>query len=379
MLLVSDTPMLFQFIVSLVLLDCAHAFVLISTNHAKLRPSEASAGTGSLVSPFIRRETTSHLSIRLDLGAREREQLLQTAEAAARAAGSIIKENLGCANQLSGGSENEREKLETTMKFNIKDVVTRYDKQAQATVEEIIRSRYPNHKFLGEENVAAGSEASELALNELLKQTTRMLSEASSTSYKDDDGFLWICDPIDGTANFASGLPMCGVTIALVHKGSPLLGVIYDPHRDELFSAMRGHGATMNNASIHVTTAVTDIKDAIINAGCPADPNAFETSMRGMLALNKYCRGLRIIACSAMTLPWIACGRLSAHFGYDLSSWDLVAGALIVQEAGGCVTGLDGSPYTLQTRNMLCSNGKIHEDILKILKASDAVSFERAI
>jgi myo-inositol-1(or 4)-monophosphatase len=79
-----------------------------------------------------------------------------------------------------------------------------------------------------------------------------------------------------------------------------------------------------------------------------------------------------------MTLPWIACGRLTAHFGYDLSSWDLVAGALIIQEAGGMVTDLDGSPYTLKTRNMLCSNGKVHSDILNTLKDADAVSFERA-
>jgi myo-inositol-1(or 4)-monophosphatase len=123
---------------------------------------------------------------------------------------------------------------------------------------------------------------------------------------------------------------------------------------------------------------VTDVKDAIINAGCPADPNAFNTSMRGVLALNSKCRGLRVIACSALTTAWISSGRLSAHFGYDLSSWDLVAGALLIQEAGGKVSDLDGTPYKLETRNMLCSNGLVHDEVLNILREADAVSFTRS-
>jgi myo-inositol-1(or 4)-monophosphatase len=218
---------------------------------------------------------------------------------------------------------------------------------------------------LGEGSVEAGEQA-----------VTNSLQETSTTSSRSE--FLWICDPIDGTANFASGLPLCGVTVAVVYQGTPVVGVIYDPHRDELFSAVRGQGATLNGKSIHVTTTITELKNAIINAGCPADPNAFAASMRGMMALNGACRGLRVIACSAMTLSWIACGRLTAHFGYDLSSWDLVAGALIIQEAGGVVTDIDGSPYILETRNMLCSNGLVHDDTLQILQEADAVTFERA-
>eukprot|EP00957_Ditylum_brightwellii_P191368 14570594-Ditylum_brightwellii.AAC.1 len=100
--------------------------------------------------------------------------------------------------------------------------------------------------------------------------------------------------------------------------------------------------------------------------------------MRGVLALNSKSRGLRVIACSALTTAWIAAGRLTAHFGYDLSSWDLCAGALLIKEAGGLVTDLDGSPYVLETRNMLCSNGRVHDEILDILREADAVSFERS-
>merc|ERR1712071_334644 len=92
-------------------------------------------------------------------------------------------------------------------------------------------------------------------------------------------------------------------------------------------------------------------------------------------ALSPKCRGIRVLACSALSLAWIACGRLTAHFGYDLSSWDLVAGALLIQESGGMVTELDGTDYSVETRTMLCSNGLVHDDILNILKDADAISF----
>ena len=106
--------------------------------------------------------------------------------------------------------------------------------------------------------------------------------------------------------------------------------------------------------------------------------------MRGIGALNSRCRGLRMIACSALTLAWVASNRLGAHFGYDLSSWDLVAGALIIQEAGGNVSDIDGSAYNVQTRNMLVSSpksnigdGNVHQEILDVLKEADAISFDR--
>jgi myo-inositol-1(or 4)-monophosphatase len=294
----------------------------------------------------------------------ECEALLQTAERAARAAGAIIRSNLGC----SSASADDEEKCE--IKFSIKDVVTKYDKQAQEAIQAIVSTKYPHHTFLGEEDVAAGGEASATALTNAL----------SASDY------LWICDPIDGTANFASGLPLCGVTMAVLYQGTPIVASIYDPHRDELFSTIQGQGAWMtttthvpeNRTPLSVQTGITSIQDAIINAGCPADPNAFDASMRGVLALNSQARGIRVLACSALTLAWIASGRLTAHFGYDLSSWDLVAGAMLIREAGGCITDITGSPYEVETRNMLCSNHpQVHEKILDVLQKNDAVSFER--
>ena len=152
---------------------------------------------------------------------------------------------------------------------------------------------------------------------------------------------MWICDPVDGTANFAAGLTLCAVTVSVVYKGSTLIGVIYDPHQYELFSTFKGQGYSSLNGeampNLQEYHAVESVTDAIINAGRPADPNAFATSIRGVMALNGQSRGLRMIAYSALTTAWIAAGRLNAHFGYDLNSWDLAPGALLVQEAGGLV------------------------------------------
>ena len=218
--------------------------------------------------------------------------------------------------------------------------------------------------FLGEEDVPAGGEASIKALRDILANTK--------------DNYIWIVDPIDGTANFASGLDLCGVTVTVVKDNKALIGVIYDPHKDEMFTAIDGKGAYCNGERIYATSQIDTVQDAIINAGCPADPNAFAASMRGVMAMNSKCRGIRILACSALTLAWVASGRLGGHYGYDLSSWDLIAGALIVQEADGIITDLNGSPYTIETRNMLvCANTGIHTEILDILHTADAVSFER--
>lgn len=304
-----------------------------------------------------------------ELSATDLTGLAQTAEAAARAAGQVIVDNLGCASKresTTGRDDDETSSSPSTsqVKTSIKDIVTEHDKKAQIAVEGIIRAAYPNHSFLGEEDVVPGAAASEQALTDLLHQS--------------ESGYLWICDPIDGTANFASGLALCGVTVSVVYRGTAIVGVIYDPHADEMFTAVKGQGATVNGQPLQVAKGITGIKDSIINAGCPADPQAFAASMRGIAALNSQSRGLRMIACSALTTAWIAAGRLTAHFGYDLSSWDLVAGALLIQEAGGLVTDLDGSPYRLETRNMLCSNGLVHEPILDVLKEANAVSFTRS-
>ena len=330
------------------------AFGVVQRSRTSRRPLSIAL---SMSSSKQQQETST--ARQTDLVSTDLQGLVHTAETAARAAGHVILENLGCASKRATTSTDDPEAAQ--VKTSIKDIVTEHDKKAQVTVERVIRSAYPDHSFLGEEDVDPGAAASAQALSDRLRTT--------------ESGFLWICDPIDGTANFASGLALCAVTVAVVYDGTAVVGIIYDPHSDEMFTAVKGQGAALNGRPLHVSEGITNIKDAIINAGCPADPYAFAASMRGIAALNSKSRGLRMIACSALTTAWIAAGRLTAHFGYDLSSWDLVAGALLIQEAGGCVTDLDGTPYRIETRNMLCSNGLVHDEVLKVLKEADAISF----
>ena len=281
----------------------------------------------------------------IDLTLSDLHDLLDTAQRAALAAGSIIAEHSGCGSHrpvfplLSSSSSSvnaDAVAAELTVKTNIKDIVTSYDKEAQSIIEQIIRAQYPDHAFLGEEDVPAGSAASAAALQNALS-----LSSSSSSSISSSSDYLWICDPIDGTANFAAGLPWSAVTLACCYQGTPVIGVVYDPHAQQLFAAVRGQGATCTSITttssssssepsgtttattttttpLRVADAVTDVRDAIVNAGCPADPQAYAASLRGMLALNARVRGVRVVACSALTTAWIAAGRLTAHYGYDI-------------------------------------------------------------
>ena len=201
-------------------------------------------------------------------------EMLSTAEFAVREAGSIILSNLGC-----GAFEEDTCEIKTS----IKDVVTVYDKACQDRIQGIIESVYPAHAILGEEDVAPGAAASEAALEVALEK---------------NDGYMWIIDPIDGTANFSSGLALCGVIISIVYRDTPVIGVCYDPHADEMFTAVKGKGAYVQKGKeaekerMFVSTAVTDISDAIINAGCPADKSAFDTSMKGVILLNTKVRDI---------------------------------------------------------------------------------------
>jgi myo-inositol-1(or 4)-monophosphatase len=250
-------------------------------------------------------------------------------------------------------------------KTSFQDVYTMYDMQAQDVIEDIILARYPTHSILGEESVSAGN--ADAALHRALVQAM-------------NSHVLWIVDPIDGTANFASGMALSAVTIAVVYKGTVIVGVVYDPFRNDMFCAIKGQGAYLNDQYLlQVTPRVATVSEAVINAGCPVNVNAYACALRGVQALHGRSRGLRMLACTALVTAWIAAGRLTAHFAYDLNSWDVAAGALLIQEAGGLVTDLYGMPYQLSTRNMLCSNGLVHYEILDILQDASAVSYTAGI
>ena len=184
--------------------------------------------------------------------------------------------------------------------------------------------------------------------------------------------YVWIVDPIDGTSNFVHGMPLCMPSVAVAYKGEVVVGVIFDPHRGEMFTAIKGHGAYLNGKSINVGEQ-EEIGDAIVAMGSPPAPESLEMSLRGIKVLMPKVRTIRMLGSAALMLAWVANGRLTAYWEYDLSSWDISAGALLIQEAGGQFTDLTGTPFTLRTRKICASNGKIHDALLSSLAEADVV------
>lgn len=217
---------------------------------------------------------------------------------------------------------------------------------------------FPNHDFLGEEDVSPGKEASAAAIE-------AKLSNSDST-------WLWIVDPIDGTTNFVHGMPLSMPSVAAAYKGEVMVGVIYDPHRDELFTATRGGGSFMNGKPIKVGEQGS-IGDAVVAMGSPPADESMQMSLKGVQALMPKVRTIRMIGSAAVMLAWVANGRLTCYWEYDLSSWDISAGALLIQEAGGRFTDLEGNDFTLRTRKMCASNGIIHNEILNVLNESGVI------
>jgi myo-inositol-1(or 4)-monophosphatase len=179
--------------------------------------------------------------------------------------------------------------------------------------------------------------------------------------------WLWIVDPIDGTTNFASGIPINMPSIAVAYEGEPVIGVLYDPHNKELFSAIRGHGAFLNGEPIQVGEEET-LGDATVGMESPAGQESLEQCVKAIQPLMPAVRTIRMLGSSAVMLPWVANGRLTAYWTPDECAWDIAAGALIVQEAGGKVTDLEGKDYTLRTRSLVSSNGRVHDALLEILQ-----------
>lgn len=163
------------------------------------------------------------------------------------------------------------------------------------------------------------------------------------------------------------GMPLCMPSVAATYNGQVMVGVIYDPHREELFHAVRGRGSFMNGERIYVGEQET-IGDAIIAMGSPPAEESMEMSLRGIQALMPKCRTIRMLGSAALMLAWVANGRLTCYWEYDLSSWDISAGALLIQEAGGRFTDLNGEDFTLRTRKMCATNGKVHDEILRVLR-----------
>jgi myo-inositol-1(or 4)-monophosphatase len=220
-------------------------------------------------------------------------------------------------------------------------------------IRETVLASFRDHDFLGEEQVAAGKEASMAALEEKL------------TNPKSP--WLWIVDPIDGTTNFAAGIPLNMPSIAVAYEGEVVVGVLFDPHMEELFTAIKGQGAQLNGESIQVGSEET-LGEATVGMESPAGSQAIVQCLQAIQPLMPAVRTIRMLGSSAVMLPYVANGRLTGYWTPDECAWDIAAGVLIVQEAGGKVTDLQGNEYNLRTRSLVASNGNVHEDLLQILQ-----------
>jgi myo-inositol-1(or 4)-monophosphatase len=224
-------------------------------------------------------------------------------------------------------------------KEGINNLVTEVDNMSEAKIIEIIREFYPGHSIISEE------------VGELMQVSD----------------YQWIIDPIDGTVNFAHGIPICCVSIAVKHNDDLLLGAVYNPMMNELFFAEKGKGATLNGVPISVSTK-TDFRKACLVTGFPYKwPESKEHPIKVFERFILEGLPIRRLGSAAIDLCWVACGRFDGFWEYNLSSWDVAAGYLIVQEAGGVVTNFEGSPYDVFERETLATNGHIHGAMLEAI------------
>jgi len=235
-----------------------------------------------------------------------------------------------------------RDRVGTTIDIGLKgdiNIVTDVDLASERLIREAIASHYPRHQVLGEEGGLADS----------------------------GSDYRWVVDPLDGTTNFAHGFPMFAVSIALEYKSQTILGVVYDPMRDELFAAERGAGATLNRRPIRVSKTA-ELTRSLLSTGFPYD---IRTSSLNNLdhwknfAMN--AQALRRIGSAALDLCYVACGRFDGFWELNLGAWDSAAGALMVEEAGGLVTDFSGQPFSNYEPETLASNGLIHQPMMQVL------------
>lgn len=216
------------------------------------------------------------------------------------------------------------------------DFVTEVDRASEQIIINAIKKAYPDHAILAEES---GRHAG--------------------------NDFLWIIDPLDGTTNYLHGFPQFSISIALQHRGQLEAAVVYDPLRDETFSAHKGGGAYLNDHRIRVSRQ-KDLHGALLGTGIPYRDQQHVDAYFGMMkALIKNAAGVRRPGSAALDFAWLAAGRTDAFWELGLAQWDFAAGALLVKEAGGVVTDLSGGDKHFETGNLVAGNIKIHQEMLK--------------
>ncbi len=224
------------------------------------------------------------------------------------------------------------------------DLVTEVDTRSEEAIRAVIAEHYPDHAVLGEE-------------------------EGQDVSARS----RWIVDPLDGTVNYAHGFPFYCVSVALEVDGQVLVGVVHDTAHDERFTAMAGHGAFLDGRRLRVSEA-TDPRACMVSTGFSYDRETVERNVPVLARALTQTRALRRAGAAALDICYVAAGRVDAFWELQLNAWDVAAGMLIVREAGGTVTGPDGSPYRWDHDALLASNGAVHARLLDLLRLGDALA-----
>ncbi len=220
------------------------------------------------------------------------------------------------------------------------DLVTEADRASEALITKRIRERWPGHNIMGEEG----------------------------TRTEQGSEYRWYVDPLDGTTNFAHGYPVFCVSLGLERKDERVAAAIFDPTRDEMFTAEKGGGAFLNGRPIHVSTA-GNLAECLVATGFPSHKRHKNPNIFFYHQITLKTHGVRRAGSAALDLCNVACGRFDGFWEFNLNPWDTAAGVLIVQEAGGRVTRFDGKPFRIDSRETLASNGHVHEALLREFQA----------
>jgi len=256
--------------------------------------------------------------------------MLSTAIKAARRAGNLINRASLDLGQIKVSVKQQN------------DFVTEVDRAAEATIIETLREVYPSHAILAEES-----------------GDSRPVPESE---------FQWIIDPLDGTTNFIHGFPQYAISIALAHKGVLTQAVVYDPNRNELFTATKGGGAFLNDKRIRVSSRAK-IEEALLGTGFPYRVfDHVDAYLAIFKEMTRRCAGVRRPGAASLDLAYVAAARLDGFWEFGLSPWDMAAGALLIQEAGGIVSDLAGESNYLNTGNIVGGNPKVFNQLLQCIQ-----------
>jgi myo-inositol-1(or 4)-monophosphatase len=231
--------------------------------------------------------------------------------------------------------------FERRVAFELKgesDLVTEADRASEKLIVERLRSHFPSHGIVAEEGGGHESVSS----------------------------FRWFVDPLDGTTNFAHSFPIFNVTLGLEQDGEMVAGVVYDPIRQEMFTAERGAGAYLNHRRIRVS-AVKRLEDSLASTGFPSRNRHYNVNIHFYHQMALASHGVRRTGSAAIDLAYVACGRLDGFWEFGLKPWDMAAGTLLVREAGGAVSDMRGTPHSVTaSEHLLADNGALHDQVLAL-------------